>query len=114
MSGRKVAVKGTKRLKWGRKKLFYKSLVKLIENMITALPDVYRCGRFPWMLPVFKTKMAIKVVVRALSETLGFSNYPTLQCSFYENQLARLKFYSYMNTLVHLYVAVLVKESEWP
>jgi hypothetical protein len=41
------------------------------------------------MLPVFKTKMAIKVVMRALSETLGFSNYHTLPCLFYENQLAR-------------------------
>jgi hypothetical protein len=32
VSGRKVAVKGPKRLKSGRRKLFYKSLVKLIET----------------------------------------------------------------------------------
>jgi hypothetical protein len=34
VSGRKVARKGPKRLKSGRRKLFFKSLVKLIENVI--------------------------------------------------------------------------------
>jgi hypothetical protein len=47
VSGRKVAVKGPKRLNCGRRKLFYKSIVKLIQNMITTLPDVHRRGRFP-------------------------------------------------------------------
>jgi hypothetical protein len=47
VSGRKVAVKGPKRLKCGRRKLFYKSLVKLIENMIKALPAVHNRGCFP-------------------------------------------------------------------
>jgi hypothetical protein len=46
VSGRKVAAKGPKRLKCGRRKLFYKSLVKVIENMITALPDIHRRGHF--------------------------------------------------------------------
>jgi hypothetical protein len=77
VSGRKVAVKGPKRLKCGRRKIFSKSLVKMIENMRKTLPDVHHRGRFPLMLPVFKTKMTIKVAVRALSETLGFSKYHT-------------------------------------
>jgi hypothetical protein len=41
------------------------------------------------MLPVFKTKMAIKVAVRGLSDTLGFSNNHFLKRLFYENQHAR-------------------------
>jgi hypothetical protein len=42
------------------------------------------------MLPVFKTKKVIKVAVRNLSDTLGFTKYEgILHCSFDENQHAR-------------------------
>jgi hypothetical protein len=51
-SGRKVTAKGSKRLKCGRRKLFYKSLVKRMEMMITELPDVDRRGQ---MLSFFKS-----------------------------------------------------------
>jgi hypothetical protein len=48
VSGRKVAVRGSKRFKCGRRKLLYSSQVKLMENMAkTALPDTRRHGHFP-------------------------------------------------------------------
>jgi hypothetical protein len=46
--------------------------------MKKALPNVHHHGRFPEMSPVFKTKMAIKVAVRVLSETPGFTKYGIL------------------------------------
>jgi hypothetical protein len=47
VSGHKVAVNSPKRLRCGRRKLFYQSPVKLTQIMKKALPDVHHRGCFP-------------------------------------------------------------------